>query len=87
MAKTIWKYEIPFSDTFTLDMPRGAKPASVAMQDDQPCLWAVVDPTLSPVSYKFAVVGTGHPAPDDAQYLGQFQLHNGILVFHVFALT
>lgn len=69
-----------------LDVPRGASPIRVEVQKDQPCLWVFVPDTEAPrVSRRFAVVGTGHPAPEGSGYVGSFHLLDGTFVGHLFA--
>jgi hypothetical protein len=86
MAKTIWKYDLE-PDGSVIEMPQGAKPLSVQMQGDGPCLWALVDPEAAKESRRFHVAGTGHPLPDNlGDHLGTFQMNGGALVFHVFEL-
>ena len=85
---TIWKYPLELTDEQQFRMPVGAKPLSVATQNGQLCLWALVDP--SPYAPKetrrFYLRGTGHPMDDavDAAFIGTVMMHGGTLVFHVF---
>lgn len=85
----IWKFPVEVADTFSVQMPSGARVLAVQMQHAKPCLWALVTPS-APVHYRqFFVFGTGHDiAPEIAavaEYVGTFQLHGGSLVFHLFA--
>jgi len=84
---TIYKYAVPVQDMFHLDLPRGAQCLHVDMQRGEPQLWALVEPANPRVRRQFTLVGTGHPAPtpDEAEYVGTFQMTNGLLVFHLFA--
>jgi hypothetical protein len=84
--KAIWKYPInPYS---TLQMPEGAKVLSVQTQDNQPQLWALVDPDKPKVGRTFAAVPTGDPFDDEGYtYIATFQIDNGGLVFHLFETT
>lgn len=87
--RTIWKYPLPFppKDMFVLDVPRGARFIRVEVQHGQPCLWAFVPDTDAPKTARnFAVVGTGHPAPEpsDGYYVGSFHLLDGNFVGHLF---
>lgn len=84
MATVVWKYELDLVDEPQLrPMPRGAAIVHVASQADRPCLWASVDPSRTIVDRWFTVVGTGHPIPDGAEYVGTAQTHAGALVWHV----
>jgi len=75
MTHSVYKYEIPIQDNFTLDMPAGAQVLHVDVQTQKvisegahlpvaretPYLWALVN-TDDPVmkAYNFRLVGTGH---------------------------
>lgn len=85
--KTIWKYPIPVTDEFELEMSIGARVIAVDAQHDTPCIWALVDPGAPTWPVRFSVKGTGHPFPDHEYYsrhIGTFQLEGGALVFHLF---
>lgn len=84
--KTVYKYPIDLTDVQSIAMPQGAASIMVHVQDGHPYIWAVVDTDALMVLYRFYVVGTGNPMPDDAgRHHGSFMLHNGALVFHVFS--
>ena len=84
--KTIWKYEIPFKNEFTLQMPKGAELISVANQNEMGCLWAFVDPNEDIEDVNFCLYGTGYEIenPNILSYLGSFQQYNGRFVWHLF---
>lgn len=82
--KTIWKYEIPLEDTFSLSMPEGAQVLTVQLQGGIPSLWAMVEPSAPQEERRFAVIGTGNPIGEVGDYIATIQLHGGELVFHVF---
>lgn len=86
-AMTVWKYPLAVQDRQTLDLPVGAQVLTVQVQDDVPCLWALVDVTAPTTPRVFHLRGTGHNADGvaSALYVGTFQLHDGALVFHLFA--
>lgn len=83
--KTIWKYQL--HDQSIL-MPWGAQVLAMQAQNDQPCLWAVVDTgRVADQVRRFLTYGTGHRLPDghsQANYVGTYQLREGASVFHVF---
>jgi len=85
---TIWKFEVPILDEFTLRMPEGAKVLSVGEQWGTLVLWALVDPTAECVDKRFAVRGTGHPTHDLSaeDYIGTAITGGGSLVWHVFGV-
>lgn len=82
--RTIWKYEIPVADDFSLLMPAGAEVLTVQVQNDKPMLWCIVDPDLPQDLRWFKMHGTGHPIEEVRDYIATFQMHGGALVLHVF---
>ena len=84
--RTIWKYEVPILDDFTLDLPLGAKVLCTDMQWNTPFIWVLVDPEEPTATYRFALRGTGHDASGLSadHHIGSFLLHGGALVFHLF---
>lgn len=88
--QTIWKFPLLMADMQCVSMPAGAKILTVQTQDNQPCLWALVDPNASTEKRCFEVFGTGHPVYPDidhSQYISTFQLNGGALVYHDFEYT
>ena len=87
---TIFKYPVPAEDHFTLEMPKGAKILTVQAQRGNPQLWAMVDSETKKEKRYFRLAGTGHPLGDDylkiINYIGTFQMGNGVLVFHLFEI-
>lgn len=85
--KTIWKFPIPLG-AVPIEMPRGARVLSVGQQQDQPMLWALVDPAKDVERRVFLPLGTGHSLPDDVnvewEFLGTTHLRGGAIVVHVF---
>lgn len=88
----VWKFTLQLSeldDIVAINMPRGAKPLSVANQNETLVLYAMVDPELPVVSREFRVAGTGHPLtniPKMKNFLGTVLFREGSLVFHVWEL-
>ncbi|MGD9850139.1 MAG: hypothetical protein AB7T38_02610 [Nitrospirales bacterium] len=85
--RTIWKYMVPATDVFSLDLPEGAVFLSLHVQQGHPRMWFLVDPEKPRDGRIFSVVGTGHDFPyagDDFRFLGTFLVGDGVLVFHVF---
>jgi hypothetical protein len=81
---TVWKYELEIEDTQWLEIPRGAKFLSVAMQKNVPCLWCQVDTEAVKDSILIVTHGTGDMMRDEnMKHLGSYQTSNN-LVFHVF---
>ena len=85
---SVWKYTVPVADTFSIETRRGAKILSVAVQGDEVCIWAEVNPTAPVEERRFRMCGTGHPIPEDEdrRFVGTVLLRGGSLVFHLFEL-
>lgn len=83
----IYKYPLR-PGTFEIEMPEGARILSVAVQDDKPMMWALVDPSAPLSKHGLMVVGTGHNMEGldvrNWRFVGTFQLDGGSLVFHLF---
>jgi len=87
----IWRFPLsptPGQRHIDLKMPTAAKLLSVALKDDEPCLWAMVDPEARMVERRIEVMATGvdfaNPFPP---FVGTFVLEaigREALVFHVF---
>lgn len=84
--QTIWKFHVPIVDRPIIQMPRGAKVLSVALQNDGVYLWAVVAPGQPEVPRPFAVVGTGESMDNavDAKFIGTVMRRSH--VWHIFEL-
>ena len=81
---TIWKFPFDIDDEIVINMPAGAKMLLVECQNKVPCLWAEVDSASELESYRFAIVGTGHPVPEDLhlEHIGSFQ--DSPFVWHLY---
>ena len=84
--QSIYKYPLPINDWVSVAMPEGAEPLCVHVQHGVPCLWARVPVAAKPVIRHFRIAGTGHDLGSNVgEHIGSFLLHDGGLVFHVFA--
>lgn len=87
MKKTIWKFEITPNVNYIM-MPIGAEILSVQTQNENPCIWALVEPDNGKEERYFDVFGTGHEVycdmGVDRKFIGTFQMQGGSLVFHLF---
>lgn len=86
---TVFKYRIPIGDYVELKLPKGAKILSVAAQNDEPFLWALVNPNMPWETRLFRFAGTGHPItepPERLQFISTFQMRHGSLIFHFFEI-
>lgn len=84
---TVYKYGFDITDDFELELPKGARILHVDVQNGYPYIWALVDPDAPKEKKKFHLAGTGHPINEKIKnHIGTFLLHEGALVFHLFAL-
>ena len=84
---TIYKYEVPMVQNFTLELPVGAQFLDAQLQGSTVQLWARVNTDAPLRTYRFGVHGTGHELNDFtavAPHIATFQLFAGGLVFHLF---
>jgi hypothetical protein len=66
-------------------LPKDARILDVQVQNECPCMWALVNPNNETEYRRFYIYGTGHPMPDKlGDFIGTFQLHDGALIFHLF---
>lgn len=88
MQQTIWKFPLEVTDKQFINLPKGAEVLAVQTQNEEPCLWALVNPNEPKEERCFETFGTGHPVPVgmgvDRKYISTYQLSGGSLVFHVF---
>lgn len=80
----IWKFPLRLTggEQLCRTMPEGAIPVRFGLQNEIPTLWCLVN-TLKPQADRyFAIVGTGHPIPDDYEYIGS--VDQGPFVWHAF---
>jgi len=84
--QTIWKFPLQIQDRTLIRIPEGAKILCVQIQNEAPCLWALVRQTDGPKQSRvFRIYAKGHQHEKiSGTYIGTFQLDGGALVFHVF---
>jgi len=81
---TIFKYEIPHEDLFSLEIPGFIKVLYVDTQKETPCVWVECD-EFEPVKSKgFMLKGTGHQIHEGYQHVGSYQLFDETFVGHLF---
>lgn len=87
MTKRIFKYQLEIDDSQSLLLPKGAEILTVQAQDNNPMLWALVNPDEETEERNFETFGTGHPVGYDMgverTYIGTYHV-KGDYVFHVF---
>lgn len=84
--KTIWKFPLLVTDLCRIQIPKNAEVLTVQRQNEQVCLWALVDPEANKETRYFEVHGTGNPILEsdnrERRYIGTFQA--APFVWHVF---
>lgn len=78
--RIIYKYEIPLTDEFTLDLPSHSEILCVQVQNDKPYIWVSCDHDTCHPCYRkrFYLRGTGFPfdyKSNTEKYIGTFQLN------------
>ena len=84
MGYTIWKTVLDPTDVQDIEVPEDAELLTARDQLEQLCVWFKCDPSKPSTKRRIAIVGTGHPAPEGARYVGTGFLHGGQIVLHVF---
>ena len=80
--KTVWKFPLDLNRLSYVRMPTGYEILKIDCQDDQPMIWALVDPEAPMDTHGFLIRGTGHPVPDGMGHIASF--FQGPFVWHVF---
>ena len=86
MKKVVYKYKLQITKVIQeVILPLGAQILCIKMQNDELCMWALVDPdqTFNEV-VKIRCAGTGHEITEDVEYIDTVMLLDGELVFHFF---
>ena len=86
--KTIWKFPLEIKDYQEIHIPSAHRILAIQTQNEQPCIWALVESDSPQEKVPIYIVGTGHDAKTvvnlEANYIGTFQIQGGAFVFHVF---
>lgn len=83
IKKVIFKYPLPDSQVFSMDLPLGAKIIALKVQGDRPVLWAMVHPEEEKETRGFLIVGTGEIFDSTMKkYIGTWIDHP--FVWHLF---
>ena len=80
----IWKYQIPLTEEFKLEMPYGRTIVKIDVVDCVPYMWALTLDGSPPVEYEFELRPTGADIDTDRFYVGTFRIMD--VVFHLFEL-
>ena len=86
--KTIWKYEVPIKDSFSVQIPEGGKILFLQTQKGTSCIWILVDQSKRNEQRNFRYFGTGFPIENIMEtnllYIGSVLIQDEVLVFHLF---
>ena len=84
--RSIFKYALRVTDEQTLTLPANAEILSVANQNENIVLYALVDTSVKGLqNHTIYIHGTGHVVYGDSlAFIGTVVLHGGRLMFHVF---
>jgi len=85
---TIWKFPLKGMHLQTIDMPKGAKIISVAVQRTTICLWVEVNPNEDALCARnIEIISTGQIVKDHAierHFLGTILIDQDNYIFHVY---
>jgi hypothetical protein len=84
--KTIWKFNLTLTDLQYIEMPKAAEVLTIQWQNEQACLWALVNPNAEKETRYFEIHSTGNPILEsdnrERKYIGTIQ--QLLFVWHVF---
>lgn len=70
-SRTIWKYQIPVLEDFTISLPKGAEIIRFANEEGRLWIWAIVCPDAELKPRRILAFKAGAEMPDDKlKYLG-----------------
>lgn len=82
----IWKFELEFKSPQVIDMPKGAIILDIQLQENSPCLWAIVNEFAEIEQRRFIFCTTGSRLLEtEKNYIGTVQENN--FVSHLFEVT
>ncbi len=83
--KTVYKYPLTLESRLVISLPEDHQIVHVEAQCDEPMVWVLLDSDAPKRPFQYALVGTGHPVPDEYVHVRSFQQFDGMLVWHLFA--
>lgn len=81
---TMWKSTLTVQGVQVIETPSRAKFQSVQVQNGEITLWYSCDSNARKVNRIITIVGTGHPIPRNAIYIGTVLTANDSLVWHIY---
>ena len=88
-GRTIYKYQMPVLESFTMHLPKGAKVLRIEDQDGMFWMWAEVRTDVETEPRNFMAFKTGGKMPDNAElnYIGFcrvfVQMELGLYIYEV----
>lgn len=80
--KTLYKYPI---DQETILLPEGAEILHIGLQNDEPFVWAIIDPEIKLMRCYLFVFGTGVFLPaNEMEFIKTLICYKGSIVLHIF---
>lgn len=85
----VWKYELPMSNEFTVDIPANYRILSVHPQFGKYQMWVLNDALSEPRPVLFCMVGTGQelpklPADKYVQHVATIKQYDDTIMLHLF---
>lgn len=89
--KKVFKYTLTWDDYPTVVMPQGAEILHFDDQNGEACIWCLVEPDNTKITYRFRLAGTGHPIDIDVEdrlhHIGTAKFRGDMMVFHLFEVN
>lgn len=85
--RKIYKYPVPITDDFDLELPIRAKILHFGDQSQSLYIWALIDPDAKTEIRHFRLAGTGHPIDEPGgalDHVGCVVGHKGMFVWNLF---
>lgn len=87
--KTIYKYELgKLGQQPTIKIPADAKFLSAKEQNNQLCVWALVNPKNKSIPYTFDIIATGQKLSDEFGkneiFIDTIKQYDGAYIWHIF---
>ncbi len=86
--RTVHKFKLPYGSN-VIDIHEGAETLSVMVQDDVPCLWAIVDTERPVVKRHFIIYATGSELkePETLLWVATFGHLDNNFIYHCFEIV
>ena len=87
--QTVYKYDVPANEEFTLNLPIGARVLRAKLWGQKIFLWALIDRDAPREERRFLPITVGQNIPDgySVQYIDSFVVDRPPLSCHFFEVT